>query len=77
MRRPSLALSVLAEPVLLMVEERADVVVAVGVDKSAIPIHLVVFDLPLVNCAVVDDVATDAIHVAAVVQLSREVRELD
>lgn len=56
-----------------MVRKAAYVVIAIGIYEPAIAVHLVVVDLPFVNCPVIDNISTNTSDIVCAIQLAAEV----
>lgn len=52
-----------ALPILFVIREAAYVMIAIGIDESAIAVHLVVVDLALVDCTIIYNIPTDTSHI--------------
>mgnify|MGYP006108387851 CR=1 FL=1 len=59
--------------ILFVVRKAAYVVIAIGIYEPAIAVHLVVVDLPFVNCPVIYNISTNTSDIVCIIQLAAEV----
>ena len=59
--------------ILFVICEAAYVVISICMYEPSIPVHLMVIDLALVDCTIINNKSTDTTHVICTIQLADEV----